>query len=113
MAKYCFVVLSNPVKGREDEYNDWYNSRHLTDVLAVPGFVAAQRFKVAKPDSPLPHQYMALYEIETGNLSATLKEMYTRAGTDAMPISPALDLPGVSANVYEAIGERQHPRGNS
>jgi hypothetical protein len=106
MAKYCFVVLSNPVAGREEEYNRWYDKRHLNDVLAVPGFVAAQRFKLAKDDSDMPHKYLALYEIETGDLKKTLRDMYSRAGTDAMPISPALDLQGVSATVYEAVTER-------
>lgn len=106
MTQYRFVVLSNPVAGREQEYNDWYNNRHLADVLAVPGFAAAQRFQPAKPDSGLPHKYLALYEIETDNLNATLKDMYSRAGTPAMPISEALDIKGVSAHVYKAITER-------
>lgn len=106
MTQYRFVVLSNPVAGREQEYNEWYNERHLADVLAVPGFVAAQRFQVAKSDSGLPHKYLALYEIETNDLNKTLKEMYSRAGTPAMPISEALDIKGVSAHVYKAITER-------
>ena len=35
MAKLWLVVLTNPVEGREDEYNEWYSGRHLEDVLAV------------------------------------------------------------------------------
>lgn len=49
MATHIFDVHSNPVPGREDEYNDWYTNQHLSDVLASPGFVAAQRFEVAAP----------------------------------------------------------------
>ncbi len=37
MPHYAYVVHSNPVAGREDEYNDWYSNRHLADVVAVPG----------------------------------------------------------------------------
>ena len=44
MAKYTFVVLTNPTSGKEAEYNKWYNDQHIPDVLNVPGFVAAQRF---------------------------------------------------------------------
>lgn len=110
MAKYSFVVLSNPVRGREDDYNEWYNGRHLADVLAVPGFVGARRFKLAKPNAKAPHKYLALYEIETDDLKRTLKDMYGRAGTKAMPISDALDMKGVSANVYQAITERVVPQ---
>ena len=44
MAGYKFVVLSNPVAGHEEEYNDWYSNRHLADIVAIPGFSAVQRF---------------------------------------------------------------------
>ena len=40
------VVLSGPVAPeREDTYNDWYTNVHLPDVLAVPGYVRAARYK--------------------------------------------------------------------
>ena len=45
MPRYNLIVLTNPVDGREDEYNDWYTNVHLDDVLKVPGVVAAQRFR--------------------------------------------------------------------
>jgi len=45
MAKYTFVVLTNPTSSKEAEYNEWYNKQHIPDVLNVPGFVAAQRFR--------------------------------------------------------------------
>ena len=48
---YYFFVFSNPVAGHEDEYNKWYNEQHAPDVVAVPGFVTAQRF--VKNDLPL------------------------------------------------------------
>ena len=65
MAKYTFVVLTNAVEGKDDAFDEWYTNTHLGDVLAVPGFVSAQRFKLtdvqrAKP--PHPFRYLALYE---------------------------------------------------
>ena len=47
MAKYTFVVMTNPTPGKETEYNRWYNEQHIPDVLNVPGFVCAQRFRLA------------------------------------------------------------------
>ena len=47
MAKYKFIVFSKPVAGKEEEYNDWYQNRHLGEVVQTPGFVAAQRFSLA------------------------------------------------------------------
>jgi hypothetical protein len=46
MAKHVFVVFTNPVEGKEATYNDWCDNRHLPDVLDVPGFVSAQRFRL-------------------------------------------------------------------
>ena len=41
MTKHVFVVLTNAASGKEDAYNDWYTNRHIPDVLAIPGLVAA------------------------------------------------------------------------
>src|SRR3546814_9234869 len=67
MKEYVYVVLSNPVTGREDEYNRWYSERHLADVMAVPGFVSARRYRIADPKAEVaPEQsYMALYNMRT------------------------------------------------
>lgn len=45
MATALLVVLTEPVEGREDEYNIWYSNNHFDDVLKAAGFGAAQRFK--------------------------------------------------------------------
>ncbi|HYC48184.1 MAG TPA: hypothetical protein VED01_22145 [Burkholderiales bacterium] len=43
---------------REEELNDWYNSEHLKQVVALPGFVRARRYSV--DEAPL--KYLAWYE---------------------------------------------------
>ena len=37
MGRYVFVVHSEPVEGRDREYNQWYDEIHLKDVCAFPG----------------------------------------------------------------------------
>lgn len=106
MGHFRYVVLSNPVEGREDEYNRWYTEQHLPDVLRVPGFVAAQRFRVAGDASGLAHRYLAIYEIESEDIDRTLADLASRAGTPAMPISEALDTSTISATAYAAICDR-------
>lgn len=92
MAKYKFLVLTNPVSGREAEYNDWYDNTHLSDVLRVPGFVAAQRFKCEVPASDgHVYNYMAIYEIESDNPQAVLDNLTSKAGTPEMSMTEALD----------------------
>ncbi|MGH7246992.1 MAG: hypothetical protein ACREH9_02715, partial [Pseudomonadota bacterium] len=91
MAKYTFIVLTNPTAGKEAEYNQWYNQTHVPDVLNVPGMVCAQRFKLANAQMGRnnPYNYLAIYEIETDDLEAVLKEMKARGGTADMVMSDA------------------------
>ena len=110
MAKYTFVVLSNPTtSGQEAEYNEWYNKIHIPDVLNVPGFVAAQRFKVADAqlaDRAPAHRYLALYEIETDDPRRSLDDLKKRIGTADMVMSDAIDMKGISAALFKPAAER-------
>jgi hypothetical protein len=65
--KNVLIVLTDPVPGQEDEYNEWYTGTHLREVVSTPGFVAAQRFKLVHGNSP--HSYLAIYEVD-GDLEA-------------------------------------------
>lgn len=105
MDRHVLVVLTNATEGNDDEFNEWYDNTHLPEVLAVPGFVAAQRFAIGPSMSGFPpsaHRYMALYEIE-GDAQAALDAL--RSGVADMTISPTLDM-GSVAWTYQAIGER-------
>ena len=46
MSNPQFLVFSNPVEGREDEYNEWYDNVHLRDVCNVPGVAGAKRYEL-------------------------------------------------------------------
>jgi hypothetical protein len=69
MAKLLLLVRSGPSRPeREAEYNDWYDSIHLPDLLKIKGVKAASRYRAATPqfgggsiDGP---GYLAIYEIE-------------------------------------------------
>jgi len=104
MSKYVFVVLSAPVSGGEAEYNRWYDTQHVQDVLKVPGFVAAQRFRLEPPGDAKSAPYLAVYEMETDDPQSALADLNKRAGTPAMPLSEALDLTRVTATLYGALG---------
>ena len=110
MAKYVFVVMSNPTTpGQEAEYNEWYNKIHIPDVLNVPGFVAAQRFKLADTqfaDGKPAHRYLALYEIETDDLKGSFNELRNRIGTADMFMSDAIDMKGLAASTFTPAAKR-------
>jgi hypothetical protein len=107
MAQYFFVVITNAVPGKEQEFNTWYDQQHLADVLRIPGFVAARRFELAQPQSDLPGRYLALYELETDDPQAALAELTRRAGTEQMVMSEALDASNASVTLFAALGARR------
>ncbi len=102
MAIFKLVVMTGPKPGRDEEYNDWYNNQHLADVVAVPGFVSAQRFKL-KDAMGAEHRnsYLAIYEIDSDDPKAVLDEMFKRSGTPAMVLSEALDLEKAVVGLFE------------
>jgi hypothetical protein len=102
VAKYVYVILSNPVEGKEDEYNDWYTNTHLADVKRL-GFSSARRFKLADIPQPAEHKYLALYEVETDDIAAVSDSLIKAAGTPALPLSDAMDYRNLKTWFFEAI----------
>lgn len=88
MAKYKMVVLTNPLDGRHEEFNEWYDTRHLSDLLDLPGMQTAQRYRVVSGDG---WQYLALYDVETDDLDGLMAEMYRRVDAQEIFMSPAFD----------------------
>jgi hypothetical protein len=114
MAKYTLVVLTNPTPGKEAEYNRWYNEQHIPDVLNCKGFVSAQRFRMSDTqmgaNADKSYKYLALYEIETDDLNASIKDLQSRSGTADMVLSDAIDLKGASARMFEPVAEEVQAR---
>lgn len=110
MTRHLFVVSSDAADGQDDDYHKWYDEEHLPAVLAVPGFVRAQRF-VAVPatrgDLP-PRRYLTIYEIESDDLPATLAALNDAA--KGMHISSALDRTTATSFAYTALGPAQEAR---
>jgi hypothetical protein len=105
------LVYSNPVPGMEDEFNEWYSSRHVHEILRVPGYLSAQRFRVTRhpiggsgDSGPEPFKYLALYEVE-GDPEEILARFEEARIAGRITSSPALD-PVFSGNFYEAVGEK-------
>jgi hypothetical protein len=93
MALYNLVVFTNPVEGRDDEYNEWYTDVHLRDVLGIPGVVGAQRFRrsgIQRDDGPFPWGYLAIYQCDTDDVRSVIRELKTRGGTELMRMTDSL-----------------------
>lgn len=105
--RYLFLVFSNPVAGKESEYNVWYSGQHVSDLLRVPGVVAARRLKFSPvqltPTDAAPARYLAVYEIETDMPADVLADILARTGTADMVMSDAIDMASVSTMMFEAL----------
>ena len=95
MPKGLLIVESRPADpARVDEYNDWYANTHLPEVCAVPGFVAARRYRVR--DESGEDRYIAVYDIDSDDLTAPLRDLRARRATAApAPALVSMDPPPV------------------
>lgn len=100
MAKFKMLVLSNPVDGRDEEFNRWYDDVHLDDVFKVPGVVGAERFRFRSGEG---FKYLAIYELDCDDPAQVEQELMTRAGTDAMTMSDAFDMSRLFMGSAEVI----------
>ena len=46
--KGIFLVYADIGAEHEKEFNDWYNTEHLPELLAVPGILSAARYQAVK-----------------------------------------------------------------
>jgi hypothetical protein len=106
MPKYKLIVMTQPVEGREQEYNDWYQDSHLSDLVAVYGVKSAQRFRLSRTvvADPAPLPYLAIYDIETDDIDKTLDDLKTRVGAGQIFVSSALSKESYFGAVYEEFG---------
>jgi hypothetical protein len=96
------LVFSSAKDGRDDEYNEWYNTIHLKEVTATEPFKSAQRYLVA-PVQGLPepdHRYVAIYEFD-GPAQTAVDSLFGASGSFNM--SDALDAEGARIVMIEDL----------
>ena len=81
--KGLLVVFMNAKPGREDAFNEWYDS-HLDLICEPEGVVAAHRYRLSQTQLPGqdggPNRYVTVYEMEDtekgiANMLAHQREM--------------------------------------
>lgn len=105
------VVKIDPPEKNEEEWNKWYNNKHLPARLALPGFLAARRFvsQDCKIDIFAKDQgkYLALYEL--ANTDALKSEAFQKLKESESASPPeSFDiitqrLPKFKRGIYEQV----------
>ena len=108
-----FLVFSNPVEGRESEFNEWYDTVHAPEVLAIPGIVSAQRFDLEEPavpeggaaPPPPAHRYLTVYEVE-GDVGKILSSLADGATSGQVNMSDSLDTANAAISFWKPRGPK-------
>lgn len=100
MIEALLVVLSNPVAGRDADFNDWYTHVHTRDAVGFRGCLAQQRFVLAsdQPLGAIPWQYLALYE--TYDVVRFSQEHIDNMNTPRMVIEDSFDASRINDFFY-------------
>ena len=94
MAEAVMVVLAAAQPGQAEELDQWYETRHVKDLMAVPGFKSIARYDLRAmkiPEGCPQWDFLGLYQLEADDINAVLAESGKRMGTAQMPASPAMD----------------------
>lgn len=87
--RHLFFAFTNPVAGAESRYNAWYDASHVPEVLRYGrGFVGCRRYRlsgVQRAGALPPWQYLALYDIESDDLSVLAERAWI---DDKPPLTP-------------------------
>lgn len=104
-----YFVFGNCLAGQEQAYTEWYDNTHLSEVLAVPGVLSAQRYTLAEPEfaqgTPATHRYLALYEFE-GDADAVMSGIRAKSASGEMVMHGSLDLETVTMSFWAPRGSK-------
>ncbi len=97
-----FLVYTDLIDPKYDEeFNAWYNTQHLPDLLALPGFLDAARY-VAVKGGP---KYLAAYELESVDAVRPLDDPNRPRPPWDRRMSPRV----IGKNLTRIVGEQIFP----
>lgn len=111
MPRSIYLAFSNPVPGREDEFNDWFDNRHIPDWMQIEGLVSLQRFRRTveqRSEGPHPWEYLIVYECEAADRVKVIEQLSRVSGTAIMPATTSMSGGGYAC-WFEAIGNQVTP----
>jgi hypothetical protein len=95
MPKGKMLVYTDSISPERDaEFNAWYDSVHVPDVLKIDGIIGCTRFKVAEsPAADTPGKYLAIYDVEADDFNDILDALVTAFTDGSLPTNDCL-VPG-------------------
>ena len=107
MPKFKLIALTRPVAGKEAEYHEWYQTKHLPELTALPGCLGAQRYElVAKLQGEIPNEYLAIYDIECDDPMTFLGAVGKASASGEMTPTDASDMAAGYTALFTEYGPR-------
>ncbi|RLU89248.1 hypothetical protein CTZ27_22715 [Streptomyces griseocarneus] len=108
METYFIAAMCDVHADREAEFNEWYDARHVPELLRLPGFRSVRRMILTEYQFPTGgsshtdghYRHLSLIEIEADDLQAALAGL---AGLERGPVESFLVSGRVMTSLY-----RQH-----
>jgi hypothetical protein len=99
-----FVVKTSPADlGSEHAFHDWYDNVHIPQVMEVPGFRGATRYRLIQPESSLP-TYLTVYQLDTPEPAAAVAEMRRRVASGQIPTADVIaEEPRPESALYQRL----------
>lgn len=98
-----FLVYIDIDAKHEEEFNAWYNTEHVPELLAVPGILAAARYEAVKGGP----RYLACYELESVEVMKTPAFLNRPRTPWGQRVSPSV----IGTNRTRIVGEQIYPGG--
>jgi hypothetical protein len=109
--KMKLVALTRPQPGREDEYHEWYNTKHLPELVNKFNMAGAQRYKLAaKLMGSDENEFLAIYDIEAEDPMAFLGAMGAAAQGGELTQSDAQDFGICYTALFTELGDPVLPQ---
>ncbi|MGV9408760.1 hypothetical protein ACWDOP_02505 [Nocardia sp. NPDC003693] len=96
-------VTSTPYPDRVDEFDHWYSSVHVPDMLAVPVVKSCRRFRLVSAEGPV--RFLAVYEFDRHDPAALLAELVARSADGRMRPGSASDPTAALVEFWESCAE--------
>jgi len=104
------VALTRPHPGREAEYHEWYDTKHLPELVNLLGMAGAQRYKLAaRLMGSDENEFLAIYDIEADDPTAFLAAIGAASKSGELTQSDAQDFGSCYTALFTEHGERVVP----
>jgi hypothetical protein len=112
--RYVYLVMADPLPGREWDFNDGYQNMHMGDLVQLPGWTGAQRFRLV-PDvmprhtqPPYRRGNLIIWDQEGDDLGKLQSESRAAIAGGKSRLIPGFDYSaeGPVSTTYQVIGPR-------